>query len=152
MLELLADSVLLLHLAVVVFVVGGLGFIVLGNVMRWNAANAPLFRWVHLFAIMVVVVQSWLGVECPLTTFENWLRSRAGRSVYEVSFVQHWVSAVLYYQAPAWVFATKRVTLHFLDQQVAWLDPFSVLLLPMQVVFPCVIGERQVQSASSRGR
>ncbi|MEY3472333.1 MAG: hypothetical protein RLY63_1008 [Chloroflexota bacterium] len=106
MLELLADSVLLLHLAVVVFVVVGLGFIVLGNVMRWNAANAPLFRWVNLFAIMVVVVQSWLGVECPLTTFENWLRSRAGRSVYEVGFVKHWVSAVLYYQAPAWVFAT----------------------------------------------
>ena len=106
MLEHLADAVLLLHLAVVVFVVGGLGFIVLGNVMRWSAANAPLFRWVHLFAIMVVVVQSWLGVECPLTTLENWLRLRAGGSGYEAGFVQHWVSAVLYYQAPAWVFAT----------------------------------------------
>ncbi len=44
MLEHLADVVLLLHLAVVVFVVGGLGFIVRGNVMRWSAANAPLFR------------------------------------------------------------------------------------------------------------
>lgn len=106
MLEQLADLVLLLHLAVVVFVVVGLGFIVVGNLRGWQAANAPLFRWLHLCTIVVVVVQSWFGAECPLTTLESWLRLRAGGSSYEVGFIQHWVSAVLFYQAPTWVFVT----------------------------------------------
>ena len=29
-------------------------------------------------AIAVVVAQSWLGVDCPLTTLESWLRAQAG--------------------------------------------------------------------------
>jgi hypothetical protein len=52
----------------------------------------------------VVVVQSWLGVICPLTTFEMALRTRAGEAGYPGSFIAHWVETILYYQAPPWVF------------------------------------------------
>ena len=69
-----ADLVLLIHFAIVLFVVGGLLLIVLGNFLRWSWVNHWWFRAMHLLAISVVVLESWLGIECPLTTLENWLR------------------------------------------------------------------------------
>jgi len=65
----------------------------------------PWFRLAHLLAIAVVVVQSWFGAVCPLTTIEMMLRSRAGLSTYPGSFVAHWLESLLYYRAPAWAFA-----------------------------------------------
>ena len=100
----LADAVLLLHAAVVVFVVGGLPAIVVGGRRGWRWTAAPPFRWAHLGAIAVVVLQSWLGQACPLTTRESWLRTQAGDAGYERGFVEHWVQRALFYDAPTWVF------------------------------------------------
>ena len=105
MLQKLADAVLLLHFAVVAFVLTGLLLIVIGNMRKWQVVNTPLFRWTHLGAIGVVVLQSWFGIECPLTTLENWLRKQSGGVGYNASFIEDWVSAVLFFHAPAWVFA-----------------------------------------------
>jgi polyferredoxin len=52
----------------------------------------------------VVVIQSWLGAVCPLTTWEMALRRKAGEAVYAGAFVAHWLESILYYRAPAWVF------------------------------------------------
>jgi hypothetical protein len=114
-----ADLVLLAHFGVVVFVLGGLLAIVAGNVFGAAWVNRPLFRWAHLAAIGFVVLQSWLGATCPLTTLENWLRTQAGQPAYEASFVEHWVSVVLFYQAPSWVFAAVY-TLFGLAVVAAW--------------------------------
>ena len=100
-----ADAVLALHVLFVAFVVLGLVLILAGKGLQWSWVRNPWFRATHLLAISVVVVQSWLGVICPLTTFEMTLRSRAGGTVYPGSFVAHWLEAILYYQAPPWVFA-----------------------------------------------
>jgi len=101
----LADAVLLLHLAIVLFVVSGPPLIALGNRRRWRWVNAPLYRMTHLGLIGVVVAQAWFGALCPLTTLEVWLRRQAGGPGYEGSFIQHWVQALVYYEAPMWVFA-----------------------------------------------
>ena len=99
-----ADALLLLHVLFVAFVVVGLVFIFIGKALAWSWVKNPWFRISHLTAIGVVVVQSWLGVICPLTTWEMALRSRAGDTVYFGSFISHWLEALLYYQAPAWLF------------------------------------------------
>ena len=52
--------------------------IVLGNLRGWRYVNAWWFRLSHLATIGVVVAQSWLGMVCPLTTLELWLRAQAG--------------------------------------------------------------------------
>ncbi len=103
--QLLADIVLVLHFAVVVFVVGGLMAVLVGNWLGWRWVNNLWFRLAHLTAIGYVVVQSWFGITCPLTTLESWLREQAGLPSYSESFIEHWVQGLLFYQAPFWVFA-----------------------------------------------
>jgi hypothetical protein len=56
--RLLADAVLTLHFGIVVFVVGGLVLVVLGNWRGWGFVNRWWFRLTHLAAIGVVV-SSW---------------------------------------------------------------------------------------------
>lgn len=100
-----ADAILLLHVLLVAFIVLGLILVFTGRVCAWGWVRNPWFRSTHLAAISVVVVQSWFGIICPLTNWEMMLRSRAGDAVYAGSFIAHWLDSLLYYQAPAWVFA-----------------------------------------------
>jgi hypothetical protein len=100
-----ADAVLLLHVLFVVFVVVGLLLVLAGRLLSWEWVRNWWFRVIHLGAIGVVVLQAWLGVICPLTRLEMYLRDKAGDTTYGGSFVSHWLEAILYYRAPAWVFA-----------------------------------------------
>jgi len=104
MYQVLADLVLVLHAGVVLFVVGGLVCVLVGNARDWHWVNAFGFRVAHLLAIVVVALQAWAGVVCPLTTLESWLRVQGGSAGYATSFIGHWVQQLLFYQAPTWVF------------------------------------------------
>ncbi len=117
--QLLADAVLALHVAIVLFVVAGLVVIIAGNLLAWRWVNAMWFRLAHLGAIAIVVAQSWFGIICPLTTLEMWLRAKARAETYGGSFVEHWLQRILYYEAPAWVFAVVY-TLFGLAVAAAW--------------------------------
>ena len=103
-LVLAADLILLIHVMFVAFVVFGLVLVFVGRVLVWSWVRNPWFRILHLLAIGVVVIQSWFGVICPLTTYEMALRNRAGDAQYTGSFMAHWLETILYYQAPQWVF------------------------------------------------
>lgn len=107
MFQLLAEAVLALHFAIVLFVVGGLVVIIVGNVRGWHWVNSVWFRLLHLAAIVIVVAEVWLGITCPLTTLETWLRAQAEAGVatdYNASFVGYWLQRLLFYSAPQWVF------------------------------------------------
>ena len=99
-----ADAVLILHTMFVAFIVFGLLLIYIGRVRGWYWVRNPWFRVAHLTAIGVVVIQSWMGILCPLTTWEMGLRSQAGDATYSGSFLSHWLEIILYYEAPTWVF------------------------------------------------
>jgi hypothetical protein len=84
--HLAADAVLILHLAFVVFAVGG-GFLT----WRW-----PRVVWIHVPALawgLWIELSGWI---CPLTPLENHLRGLAGQEGYEGGFVEHYLMAVLY--------------------------------------------------------
>lgn len=100
-----ADAVLTFHWSFVTFEVLGLILILVGGVCGWAWVKNPWFRWMHLLAIGVVVVQSWFGIVCPLTDLEMALREHAGDAVYQGSFIAHWMQELLYFDAPNWVFA-----------------------------------------------
>lgn len=99
-----ADVILLLHVFIVVFNVFGLILIIVGYVRKWSWICNPWFRYTHVAAISIVIVQSWVGVACPLTNLEMALRSKAGETVYSGTFISHWLESILYYQASPWFF------------------------------------------------
>lgn len=120
---LLADAVLLLHVGVVVFVVGGLALILAGNRFGWAWVNGWWFRLLHLVAIAVVVLQAWLGRLCPLTTLESWLRVQAGAAAYRKTFIEHWFQKLIFYEAPFWVFTLAYTTFAALVLLAWWRFP-----------------------------
>jgi hypothetical protein len=99
-----ADTLLILHTMLVVFVILGLVATFAGYFFQWRWVRNFWFRLSHLIVIVVVVLQSWLGVLCPLTAWEMALRAKAGEAGYEGSFIQYWLQSILYYSAPDWVF------------------------------------------------
>lgn len=117
---LFADFVLVLHVAVVIFVIAGLLFIFIGNISGWRWVNALLFRLAHLAAILFVMAEAWLGIVCPLTTLEMWLRAQAGAATYSGGFIRHWLQELLYYDLPPWVFLLGY-TVFFLLVAAAWI-------------------------------
>lgn len=114
-----ADALMALHLLVVLFVVGGLLYVWAGYRRHWPGARAWPLRLAHLGSIGFVAVQAWLGRICPLTIWEMALRQRAGQTTHGDSFVAHWLSRLLYWEAPPWAFTTAY-TLFGLAVLLTW--------------------------------
>lgn len=86
MYQVLAELVLLAHLAFVVFVViGGLA------VLRW-----PRLAWVHVPAVAWGVLIEFAGWVCPLTPLENALQQAGGGPAYGGGFIDHYLAGALY--------------------------------------------------------
>lgn len=120
MLRVLADVVLIAHVSFVAFVVIGLLLILIGGFRGWNWIRNPWFRGVHLATIGFVIVQTWLGAVCPLTTLEMDLRERAGEETYRGGFIAYWLHQLLFYEAPPWVFSAAYTVFGF-AVAVSWL-------------------------------
>jgi hypothetical protein len=82
----LADVVLVLHLAFVLFLLfGGL------LAITWRKAI-----WLHLPAVAWGVFVEFSGWVCPLTPLESWLREQGGGRGYAGDFLGHYLEALLY--------------------------------------------------------
>ena len=94
----LAEAVVVLHFAFVLFVVlGGL------LVLRW-----PRLGWLHLPAAVWGGLIELTGLICPLTPLEKALREAGGLVGYEGGFIAHYILPVLY---PAGLTRGIQVTL-----------------------------------------
>jgi len=84
--RLFADSVLIVHLAFIVFVaLGGL------LVLHW-----PRLAWLHLPAIAWGAWIEFSGWICPLTPLEIGLRARGGEATYAGGFIEHYITRLIY--------------------------------------------------------
>ena len=84
--QVLADFVVLLHVAFVVFaILGGL------LALRWR-----WLVWIHLTAAFWAAVVEFFGWICPLTPLENWLRQNAGEAGYRSDFIARYILPLLY--------------------------------------------------------
>ena len=84
--NLLADVVVLIHLAFVLFAVLGALLVI------WQRK----VLWLHLPAAVWAAWIEFSGKICPLTPLENWLRMRGGGSGYAGDFVEHYLMPILY--------------------------------------------------------
>jgi hypothetical protein len=82
----LADIVLVLHFAFVLFVVFG-GVLAL----RWRR-----LALVHVPIALYGAIIEFVGFVCPLTPLEVWLRRRGGEAGYAEGFVEHYITAAIY--------------------------------------------------------
>ncbi len=82
----LADAVLVLHLAFIVFAVAG-GLLL----WRW-----PRLVWLHVPAVLWGVGIEMSGGMCPLTPLENRLRQLAGEAGYAGGFIEHYLLPLIY--------------------------------------------------------
>jgi hypothetical protein len=82
----LADLIVLVHFAFVLFVVlGGL------LAARWRGMIP-----VHVAAVIWAALIEFSGWICPLTPLENQLRAKSGSGDYHSDFVAHYILPVLY--------------------------------------------------------
>ncbi|HEX9582982.1 MAG TPA: DUF2784 domain-containing protein [Gammaproteobacteria bacterium] len=102
--EIAADAVLVVHAAFIAFVVFGQVYVLLGWGLGWRSARNRWFRRLHLAAIGIVVIQAWIGMTCPLTSLESAVRAEAGARAYPQGFIAHWLSRLIYYDLPTWIF------------------------------------------------
>lgn len=104
MYQFLANVVLISHVGIVLFIIGGLLLTLLGAALGWQWVKNFWFRALHLAGIAYIAMEAWMGIVCPLTTLELWLREQAGQTVYEGDFIAHWMRQIMFYEAPPWVF------------------------------------------------
>ncbi|NQV29178.1 MAG: DUF2784 domain-containing protein [Rhodopirellula sp.] len=101
-----ADLTVVLHMGYVLFILLGQVSVMTGALCGWKWVRNTKFRLIHLMAILIVVGESWLGITCPLTTLEKYLRSRSGGASYGGDFIANVVHDVLFLDCRPWVFTT----------------------------------------------
>lgn len=84
--EVLADIMVVMHAAFIVFVVFG-GMLV----WRWRRVI-----WLHVPAMIWGVIVSITPLLCPLTPWENHLRRLAGDGGYDGGFIEHYLMPLIY--------------------------------------------------------
>jgi len=84
--RLLADLVVILHLAFVAFALFG-GLLAL----KWKR-----IVWLHVPAALWAAAIEFGGWVCPLTPLEIWLRGQGGELGYRSDFIEHYILPLLY--------------------------------------------------------
>ena len=110
----LADFVVFLHLLYVGYVVIGQAVIVVAGTFRTAWGRNPWFRFSHLAAIGIVVVEECLGWVCPLTRWEQQLRELAGQAWRADTFMARLAHELLFskdlnYDWPPIMFTTVHI-------------------------------------------
>lgn len=96
--NLLADLVLIFHAGVVAYNVFGLPVILIGRLLRRAFVHNPWFRYSHLASMGVVVLLAVSSTICPLTDWEQKLRSLDSAGIeFTETKIQQWVGGIIYY-------------------------------------------------------
>ena len=84
--RILADLVLIVHLAFIVFVI-------LGGIL---VVRKPRLAWLHIPAVIWGAYIEFFDGPCPLTPLEKYFRRLGGEAGYEGGFIEHYVTAIIY--------------------------------------------------------
>ncbi len=87
----LSYLMVLLHSLCVLFIVLSVPVIMAGHLLQWPFVKNFYYRSIHLGMLMVPVVETILGLPCPLTLWENQLRKLGGLEEYSKGCLQYWM-------------------------------------------------------------
>src|ERR1700692_172086 len=98
----IAETILGLHLIIIVFNVTGLVVIPFGAWLGWRIVRIAWLRLLHLAMLAIVAAQAVAGRAWILTVWENNL-NRGGQAGQPL--MMQWVDRVIYWNLPMWFFA-----------------------------------------------
>ena len=73
----IADFILFIHLIIAIFISAGMVIFPIGGLRSWRWCKNFSLRSTHLGLIVVVFIETLIGVNCPLTVVENYFRAQA---------------------------------------------------------------------------
>jgi hypothetical protein len=91
--EALAVAVLCLHLAWILWAVGG---------ALWTRGRPRLTAF-HVLSLIWGIIVELAPWPCPLTLTEQWLEARAEMHTWTGGFLVHYLEATIYPNLPAWL-------------------------------------------------
>lgn len=106
---LLADIVLGVHVAVILFNLFGLIAIPLGGWRGWGFVRIFWWRALHVAILALVALQAVLKEVCFLTLWQGELLRRAGQAASEAPLIARVVSRLIFWPLPLWAFAVLYV-------------------------------------------
>lgn len=116
----LADAVLALHVAIILFNVFGLIAIPLGAWCGWRFVRVAWWRLLHLLALAVVAAQAVAGRACFLTLLQDALRAQHGRAP---PLIMQWANRLIFWPLPLWFFAGLYVLVWLYVLALWWWVP-----------------------------
>lgn len=120
----LADGILILHAGIIAFVLLGLVITLIGAACGWHWVRNFWFRVAHLATIGIVMLQAWLGLVCPFTTWESELRIAGGQDPYGAGgFIQYWLQRLIFFEAAPWVFTVAYTSFALLVAATFYFAP-----------------------------
>lgn len=119
-----AESILLIHLLVIMFSVGGLFMIPLGARLGWHLVRIAWLRILHLTVMGVIAGQALMGRACILTI---WQAQLAGHRNPQ-PLIMHWLDSLIYWHLPIWFFAGLYTTTFFYVLGLTVWVPFGSLM------------------------
>ncbi|MAH83750.1 MAG: hypothetical protein CBB68_05230 [Rhodospirillaceae bacterium TMED8] len=100
MILIFADIVLVIHFSIVVFITSGFFLIPIGYAANWHWTSNVKLRISHCGMMVVVTLETLLGITCPLTSLENILRGITQSD----SFIGYWIQRLIYWDLPTHIF------------------------------------------------
>ena len=111
-----ADTILILHFLVIIFIISLYFLIPYGYSKNWKFVKNYKIRLAHLMLIFFITLETFLGIICPLTTLENDLRGQS----YSETFISFWISKVIYWDLPT-TFFIVIYTIFLIFAIILWL-------------------------------
>src|SRR5690348_3230014 len=84
----LADTLALLHAAFSLFVLFGLGWLIVSIVLSEKYQPVKIFRMLHALAVLALLLRLLFGLPCPFSALENHLRAET-KTDSKVIFILH---------------------------------------------------------------
>jgi hypothetical protein len=102
---LLADLILYFHFLYVLGVLVPIPLIVIGSWYDWKWVRLLWLRRVHACMMLLVVLEAFIGMICPLTEWETAIRAKGpGGNIYPKGFIAALVAKLLFSDFELWVY------------------------------------------------
>ncbi len=116
----LAEAVLAVHLAIILFNLFGLVAVPLGALYDWPFVRVLWWRVLHVLLLAAVAAQAALGRACILTL---WQYDLAGAVAQPTPLIAGWIDRLVYWPLPLWVFAALYALVFAYALALFWLIP-----------------------------